>query len=292
MKAAAVKPLKTVARVALPKFRLQTILTVLALTIISFVWIYPFLWMLSASLKTPKEIFTSGLSLFPEQFVWANYTRAWVTAKFSTYMFNTIFITVGTVVLVLVRTSLVGYVIGRYNFIGKRVLIGLLLVTLFVPHGYTIIPVVKLSNQLGLLNSLWGVVFALGGGAYVAEVLLFSGFFAKIPKEMEEAAVLDGAGFLDIFLKVMLPLATPIIATVVIMTFISSWNSFFLPLVFTFSRPDLRTLSVGMYAFVGEHETDWSGMAAAATISLVPVVTLFFFMQRYFIQGLAGAVKE
>ncbi len=275
-----------------PRVQTKTIVTVVLLVLISFVWIYPFLWMLSASLKEPKEIFTSGLNLLPHKWVWANYTRAWVTAKFSTYMFNTIFITVGTVVLVLIRTSLVGYVVGRYNFIGKRFLIVMLLITLFVPSGYTIIPVVKLSNQLGLLNSLWGVVFAMGGGAYVAEVLLFSGFFAKIPKELEEAAVLDGANFLDIFARIMLPLSTPIIATVVIMTFISSWNSFFLPLVFTFSRPDLRTLSVGMYAFVGEHETDWSGMAAAATVSLIPVVTLFFFMQRYFIQGLAGAVKE
>lgn len=274
------------------RVRPGTLISVLLLAAFSVIWIYPFLWMLSASLKEPKEIFTAGLNLIPLKWVWENYLRAWDTARFSTYMFNTIFITVGTVVLVVLRTSLVGYVIGRYSFIGKRVLVGLLLVTLFVPNGYTIIPIVKLSNELGLLNSLWGIVFAMGGGAYVAEVLLFSGFFGKIPKEMEEAAVLDGASFVDIFARIMLPLAMPIVATVVIMTFINSWNSFFLPLVFTFSRPDLRTLSVGMYAFVGEHETDWSGMAAAATISLVPVITLFFFMQRYFIQGLAGAVKE
>ena len=274
------------------KLKFTTILTIIVLTVVCFIWIYPFLWTLSASLKAPKEIFVSGLNLIPQNWIWENYARAWNVAKFSTYMFNTIFISVGTVFMVLIRTSLVGYVIGRYSFIGKRVLIGLMLMALFVPSGYTIIPIVKLSNELGLLNSLWGIVFALGGGAYVAEVLLFSGFFAKIPKELEEAAILDGASFMDIFLKIMLPLSTPIIATVVIMTFISAWNSFFLPLVFTFSRPDLRTLSVGMYAFVGEHETDWSGMAAAATISLVPIITIFFFMQRYFIQGLAGAVKE
>lgn len=274
------------------KVKLSIVITVVALTLLSVVWIYPFLWMLSASLKSPTEIFMSGLNLIPKNWIWENYARAWNVAKFNTYMFNTIFIAVATVAMVLIRTSLVGYVIGRYSFIGKRILVGLMLMALFVPHGYTIIPIVKLSNQLGLLNSLWGIVFALGGGAFVAEVLLFSGFFSKIPKELEEAAVLDGASFLDIFLKIMLPLSTPIIATVVIMTFIGAWNSFFLPLVFTFSRPDLRTLSVGMYAFVGEHETDWSGMAAAAAISLIPIITIFFFMQRYFIQGLAGAVKE
>ena len=90
----------------------------------------------------------------------------------------------------------------------------------------------------------------------------------------------------------MLPLGGPVIATVTILTFLSAWNSFFLPLVFTFSRPDLRTLSVGMFAFVGENETDWSGMAAAATLSLIPVVSVFFLMQRHFVEGIAGAVKQ
>ncbi len=275
-----------------PRLRISSLLVIIALTIVSLIWIYPFLWMVSASLKNSMEIFTSGLNLLPRQWLWQNYHRAWVTAKFGQYMLNTVVITVSVVLLVLVRTSLCGYVLGRYNFIGKRLVIVLLVGTLFVPVGYTIIPVVQLSYTLHLLNTLLGVILALGGGGHVADILLFAGYFSQLPKELEEAAILDGAGFVDIFVKVMLPLATPVIASVTILTFMGAWNSFFVPLVFTFSRPDLRTLSVGMYAFVGTHETDWSGMAAAATISLIPVMLVFLFMQQYFIEAIAGAVKE
>jgi raffinose/stachyose/melibiose transport system permease protein len=109
---------------------------------------------------------------------------------------------------------------------------------------------------------------------------------------LEEAAVLDGASFWTVFLYVMLPLSGPVVATVTILKFLAAWNNFFVPLVFTFSRPDLRTLSVGMFAFVGENETDWSGMAAAATLSLIPIVIVFFLMQRRFVEGIAGAVKQ
>jgi raffinose/stachyose/melibiose transport system permease protein len=136
------------------------------------------------------------------------------------------------------------------------------------------------------------MIIALAGGGHVAAVLLYMGYFRGIPRELEEAAVIDGAGFLTVFFRVMLPLAGPVTATVVVLTFLSTWNAFFLPLVFTFSRPDLRTLSVGMQAFVGENSVDWPGMAAAATLSLIPIVLLFLFLQRYFFDGIAGAVKS
>lgn len=123
-------------------------------------------------------------------------------------------------------------------------------------------------------------------------MLLYMGYFRGIPRELEEAAVMDGAGFLRVFLRIMLPLAGPVTATVVVLTFLATWNAFFLPLVFTFSRPDLRTLSVGMQAFIGENSTDWPGMAAAATVSAVPIIVLFLFLQRYFFDGIAGAIKS
>ena len=270
----------------------QYVVIVIILSIVCLIWIYPFIWMISASLKTPFEIFSSGLNLIPETAIVDNYVRAWDTAQFSRYMVNTITITVGTVILVLFRTSLAGYVIGRYQFIGRRFIVAILVGTIFVPVGYTIIPTVQLASTLGILNSLQGVILVLGGGGHVIDILLFAAFFSSLPKELEEAAILDGASFIQIFIRVMLPLAKPVIATVTILTFLSAWNNFFIPLVFTFSTPDLRTLSVGMFAFVGQHETDWSGMAAGATISLLPVVIIFFLAQRYFIEGIAGAVKQ
>ena len=266
-------------------------LTAVLLLVAAF-WGYPFVWLLSASLKDQLEVFSAGLGLIPDHPVWENYHRAWVDAKFSTYMLNTVIVTVVTVILVVVRCAMAGYVLARYQFFGRKLVLGILVATLFVPAGYTIIPVVELTQRLGLLNSLTGVIVALAGGGHVAAVLLYLGYFRGIPREIEEAAVIDGAGFVTVFLRVMLPLAGPVTATVVVLTFLSTWNAFFLPLVFTFSRPDLRTLSVGMQAFVGENSVDWPGMAAAATLSLVPIVLLFLFLQRYFFEGIAGAVKS
>jgi len=255
-------------------------------------WVYPFLWMVSASLKDPLEVFASGLELIPESAIWENYSRAWNEAQFGKYLLNTLIITAWTVVLVVVRCAMAGYVLGRKNFYGKKIVLGVLIATLFVPTGYTIIPVVDITQKLGLLNSLTGVVIALSGSAHVAAILLYAGYFRGLPRELEEAAVVDGAGFFSVFFRVMMPLANPVTATVTLLTFMATWNAFFLPLVFTFSRPDLRTLSVGMLAFVGENSIDWSGMAAGAVISLLPIVLLFMFLQRYFVEGIAGAVKS
>ncbi|MHA6628044.1 carbohydrate ABC transporter permease [Pseudonocardia sichuanensis] len=274
--------------------RRSPLLWLVTLLLISFaaVWIYPFVWVLSASVKGQLEVFSAGLSLLPEAFRWENYARAWVDADFGTYMLNTILVTAFTVAIVVVRCAMAGYVLARYSFLGRKFVVAVLVGTLFVPAGYTIIPVVELTQRLGLLNSLTGMVIALAGGGHVAAVLLYMGYFRGIPRELEEAAVIDGAGFGTVFFRVMLPLAGPVTATVVVLTFLATWNAFLLPLVFTFSSPELRTLAVGMQAFVGENSVDWPGMAAAATLSLLPIVALFLFLQRYFFEGIAGAVKS
>ncbi|MFI9844797.1 carbohydrate ABC transporter permease [Nonomuraea sp. NPDC051941] len=272
--------------------RLPWWLAAAALAIGCLLWIYPFLWMVSASLKTSAEVFTQGLGLLPDNPAWENYERAWSSAQFGKYLLNTVIVTVSTVVVVLVRCAMAGYVLARHDFRGRRIVMGVLVATLFVPAGYTIIPLVELSQQLGLLNSLTGMIVAMSGAANVSAILLYAGYFRGIPKELSESALIDGAGFLTVFFRIMLPLAKPVTATVTVLTFLNTWNAFFLPLVFTFSRPDLRTVSVGMLAFVGENTTDWSGMAAAATISLLPVVALFIVLQRYFVEGIAGAVKS
>lgn len=278
-------------RLAMRRPKGWTILRYLALTALCLVWVYPFLWLISASLKTPLEVFSKGLNLLPDIPIWDNYVRAWGQAGFSTYMLNTFIVTLGTVAIVVFHTALSGYVLGRYDFVGRKLVIGILGATLVVPAGLTIIPIVDLTNALGLLNGHWGIILALAGSGQSAAILLYAGYFRGLPRELEEAAVMDGAGFLRIFLAVMLPLAGPVTATVTVLTFLAVWNAFLIPLVFTFGTPGLRTLPVGMLAFVGTNETDWSGMAAAATISLLPVIVFFFFAQRYFVEGIAGAVK-
>jgi raffinose/stachyose/melibiose transport system permease protein len=254
------------------------------------VWIYPFLWVVSAALKTNQEVF-AGPGLMPTALHLENFARAWTQAHISQYFVNTTIISAASVAIVVVTTGMMGYVLGRYAFPGKRVVVALFVATVFLPEGYTIIPIFDLINRLGLNNSLLGVILAESGGAHVIYILLFAGFFSQLPAELHEAAIIDGAGFVRIFSRIMLPLAGPVIATTVILQFMSSWNAFFLPLVLTLSRPELRTLGVGMFAFQGEYFSDWSGMAAAATLSLIPIIAVFLLLQRYFVEGIAGAVK-
>ncbi|HVX47380.1 MAG TPA: carbohydrate ABC transporter permease [Mycobacteriales bacterium] len=271
--------------------RVRVIITSIILLPICFLWIYPFLWMVSTAFKSNSEVF-SGLSLFPKVLHLENFTRAWKDAHIGRYFLNTVFITGMSIIISVLAVSLMGYILGRYRFPGKRIVIGLFAAAVFLPEGYTIIPIFDLINALHLQTSLWGITLAESGGAHVVATLLFAGYFSQLPRELEEAAQIDGAGFLRIFWQVYLPLAKPVIATAVILQFMHSWNDFLLPLVLTLSRPNLRTLSVGVYSFQGQYFTDWSGMAAAATIALIPIILLFLFLQRYFVEGVAGAVKQ
>lgn len=258
---------------------------------ICLVWIYPFLWMVTSAVKSNAEIF-SGLSLFTPVLHLDNFTRAWHDAHIGQYFLNTVFITVISIIITVVAVSMMGYVLGRYRFPGKKIVFGFFAAAIFLPEGYTIIPVFDLINKLGLQSSLWGITLAESGGAHVVVTLLFAGYFSQLPKELEESAMMDGAGFFRIFAQVYLPLAKPVVATAILLQFMHSWNDFLLPLVLTLSRPELRTLAVGIYSFQGEHFTDWSGMAAAATIGLTPIIILFLFLQRYFVEGIAGAIKQ
>ncbi|SFL44998.1 raffinose/stachyose/melibiose transport system permease protein [Gracilibacillus orientalis] len=262
------------------------------LILFGIVWIYPFVWMVFSSLKTNQEFLTSGTALIPEEFQWENYTNAWHTANFSGYFLNTIIFTVATVVIVIFLSALTGYALGRIDFPGKKIIMICVVAIMFIPKGYTIIPLFKLVSNMGLSDSILGIIVAEASGAHVLFILMFASFFANLPKSIEEAAEIDGAGFLTVFSKVMLPLSMPIVATTAIMQFIWTWSSFLVPLVLTISKPELRTLAVGMQSFVQTYAVDFSGMAAGATISLLPVMIIFIIMQRYFIEGVAGAVKS
>jgi ABC-type glycerol-3-phosphate transport system permease component len=255
-------------------------------------WMYPFLWTLGSSLKSETSFFASGLSVIPHQLEWANYVNAWNQASFGQYFFNTIVTTCLTVLFTLVLTSMAGYVLARYAFPGKKVVVVLIGISLFLPHGYTIIPVFDIIQRMGLLDTLWSIILVQTAGGMVFNTFLFMGYFATVDREIEEAALVDGASFNQIFWNIMLPLAGPMLATVALFTFIMTWNNFFIPLVFTLGNPDLRTLAVGMYAFIGQNSTHWTYLCAGSVITLAPIMLVFVVLQRYFINGIAGAVKS
>jgi len=270
--------------------RRRRIVTSVLLAAVCVIWTYPLIWMIAASFKPNSELF-SNTGLIPDAPTLENYTRAWTEANISDYFFNTLFVTVGSVLITVISTALMGYVLGRRPLPGKWLILGLMVFTIFIPQGYTIIPVFELLTTLGLGQSRWGLMLATCGHNIVIFTLLFAGYFSQMPKELEEAARMDGVGPVNTFVHVMLPLSKPIIVTVIVMQTLQAWNDFLLPLVITLANPELRTLSVGIYAFKGEHFVDWGGMTAASTIAIVPVVLVFLFLQRYFVDGLAGAVK-
>jgi len=220
-----------------------------------------------------------------------NYVYAWNAGNFGKYFFNTAIISVSVTLLVILFTSMAGYVLSKTAFPGKKWVIGGMLVLMFLPGGYTIIPLFELVQKLGLLNSLLGIIVVQTAGGLIFNTLLFIGYFATISKEMEEAARVDGASLPVIYWKIMLPMAKPMIATVGLFQFMINWNSFWIPLIFTIGNAGLRTLAVGMYAFVGENSTGWTYVAAGAVISILPIMAVFFFLQRYFIEAVAGAIK-
>ena len=264
----------------------------LVLLAIGLIWVYPFLWMISASFKSQNEFFNNRLGLIPQSPTLDNIKRIWVKANFGSYFLNTVVVTCFAVVLVLIITMLAGYAMGRYKFVGRNLMMGIFVGSIAIPLVSTIIPTYEVVKGMHLMGTKTGLVLAQAGGAHVIFLMLFTSFFASIPMELEEAAKIDGCSFFRIFFNIMMPLCKPIATTVVIMETIWTWNAFMLPLVLTLNNPASRTLAVGLYAFKGENTVDWTGIAAGGTIAVIPVIILFIILQRHFVEGIAGAVKS
>jgi raffinose/stachyose/melibiose transport system permease protein len=263
------------------------------LLIVGFVYIFPFIWMVGTSLKTPSEFFNLGIQVFPAgEWQWDNFRVAWEEANFSQYFLNTVFLAVTNTTTVLFLTSMAAFALSRLNIPGKKYILGAITVTFFLPQGYTILPVFQIVKGLGMLNTLWAVVLVMTAGSQIFNTFLFYGYMRTIPHEIEEAAIIDGASVLQRYFYVVLPMVRPMMATVGLFVFMNSWNAFFTPLVFTIARPELRTLSVGMYAFIGQMSRDWTMLCAGATISILPIIVVYVFLQRHFEEAFAGAVKN
>ncbi|WP_435126744.1 carbohydrate ABC transporter permease [Actinacidiphila sp. bgisy144] len=270
---------------------LARILPHVVLLLCALAWLYPLLWGLSGSLKSNAGFLDSGLGLIPHEYRWHNFVDAWNGASIGTYFVNTVLITLLTVAFTLLFSSAAGYVLARTDFPGRRALLAVIAVTFFLPRGYTIIPIYDLVNHLGLLDSIWSVVLVQVANGMVFNTFMFMGYFRTVTKDIEEAAMVDGADFHQLYLRIALPLARPMLATLGLFVFISSWNDFLIPLVFTLGRPERQTISVGLYSFIGQTSTDWSVLCAGSVISLLPIVLVFAFAQRHVVSAIAGAVK-
>ena len=182
--------------------------------------------------------------------------------------------------------------LSRLKAPGHRWVIGIIGLTFFMPAGYTILPTFEIIKSMGMLNSLGAVVLVMTAGGMAFNTILFYGYLRTIPHEIEEAAIIDGATVWQRYRHIVLPMTMPMVATVGLFTFMNSWNEFFIPLVFTLAKPELRTLAVGMYSFIGDTSRDWTLLCMGATISILPVIVVYVFLQRHFTEAFAGAVKS
>ncbi|MBR1583934.1 MAG: carbohydrate ABC transporter permease [Clostridia bacterium] len=270
---------------------ISRVLTHAVLILFSIVFLYPIVWTIISSFKPQADFFKEQLALIPSSMTFENYVRVWGRANFAVYFLNSVVVTVFSVLLVLIMTNMAGYVLGRYKFVGRSALMGIFLSSICIPLVSTLIPVYQIVKGAGLLGTRLGLILSGAGGAHVVFLLLFSSYYSTVPNELEEAAKIDGCGFMRTFVNVMMPLSSPISTTVIIMESLWTWNAFQLPLILTLNNPAARTLAVGLYAFKGENTVDWTGICAGGAIAMVPIIIVFIAFQKFFINGMAGAVK-
>jgi multiple sugar transport system permease protein len=243
----------------------------------------PLWWMISTSLKSPAEIAQYPPTLFPKEFNFSNYIEAWQTAPFTRWALNTLLIaTLGTIGSVLVN-SLVAYGFAKIRFRGRNTLFVIVLSTMLIPGFVTMVPQYILFSKLGWVNTyLPLIVPAFLGSAFF--IFLLRQFMMGIPNELIEAAILDGAGHLQIWWHIMLPLTKPALVTVAIFSFNGAWNDLLGPLLYI-NDESMYTLQIGLQTFKGTVQTQWHYLMAMSVTVLLPVVLLFFFFQKYFIEG-------
>jgi multiple sugar transport system permease protein len=245
--------------------------------------IVPFVWMVSGSFRTEADLFGNPASLLPQQVSLHGYTGIWQQLPFLRQLGNSFLFAGVTTALTLLFDSMCGYALARIQFRGRTLVFVLVLVTLMVPFQVTLIPVFIELFHFGWLNTYQGLIIPRATSAF--GVFLFRQSFITIPRELDEAARIDGAGHWRIYWTVILPLAKPAIATVAVFNFMNLWNDLLWPLVITSSQTML-TLPAGLTLFGGQHITDHAVLLAGATISIVPLAVAFAFAQRYFVAGL------
>lgn len=272
---------------------MKTVLVIFAAAIV-----FPFLVMVLTALKSDQEISRGLSAIFPETPVFSNFAAAMQKGNWSRYFFNTTVITIFAVVLSLLINSLAGYAFARMRFIGKTVLFYCAMVGMMLPMQVIMIPVFLQIKEfplvggndlwgnggIGLVNSYAGVIFPLI--AHPFGIFLCRQFFLGFPKELDEAAKIDGCSSLQIYLKLYVPMGTPIFATLGLLKFVDTWNQYTWPLL-VFNDPEMNTVQLALNAFKGENVTEWNYLMAATIVIILPILVLFLFLQKYFVQGIA-----
>jgi len=243
--------------------------------------IAPLLWMLSTAFKSPNEVF--GSNLIPQAPTLANFVYVFTQVDFFRYLLNTLFVSATVTVIALFFHSMAGYALARLRFPGREVIFLAMFSTFLISLPVIIVPLFILVRSLGILNSYAGLIFPAIFNAF--GIFLLRQFYLGIPKELEEAAVIDGAGYWRIYWSVIVPLSKPILSALAILFFLANWNSFLWPLTII-GDPDLRMVQVAVASFRAQYTASWNYIMAASTVVALPTLTLFILFQRPIIESI------
>lgn len=259
-------------------------LTFLVAAVVAAAFILPFIWMLSSALKAESRLFTSPPQWIPSPAKWDNFGKSLSVLPFDIYYRNTLIITASTILGDVLTAALVAFGFARFRFRGRNVLFVLVLSTIMLPPQVTIIPRFVLFRWLKWIDTFVPIILPayLGGSAFY--IFLLRQFFMTIPRELDDAAKIDGLSTLGIFVRIILPLAKPALAIIAIFSFLYNWNDFWHPLVFLSSEQNF-TVALGLYSLQGHFFSTISLLMAAAVLAMLPCLVLFFVAQRYFVQG-------
>lgn len=265
------------------RFRKAHGITYVVLSFFACIWIFPFFWMILGSLKTQREIMRIPPTFLPQNPTFSNFTRWFTELDFGTFFINSAIVAVVTTLGNLVFCSMVGYALAKIDFAGKNLLFGLVMITLMVPSVATFVPLFVIITNMHMLNTYMSLILPFL--TQPLGVFLMRQFMMGIPDALLEAGRIDGAGELRIFFQIVLPQCKPPMATLAVLTFLSSWNNFLWPLVAAQSNK-MYTLPVALSLYsTGQQATDYSILLAGAVLVVTPILLLFIFLQKYFIQG-------
>lgn len=271
------------------KNKSQKILVYAVLILCSVLMIVPFYWMLISSVKTNNEVFSIPMKWIVTQFHWENYRDIWTKISLFTFFGNSVKLTIITMFVQVLTSCMAAYAFAKVNFKGKNILFLIYVTTMAVPWQVYMIPQFVIVSKMGLNNTHLGLILMQGFSAF--GVFLLRQFFMEIPDELIEAAKIDGMGSYSILFRIALPLAKPGLATLVIFTFVNVWNDFMGPLIYINST-ELKTIQLGIRAFITQYGAEYALIMAASVCSLIPVIILYIFCQRFFVEGImAGGVK-
>lgn len=268
----------------LKKINLKNLLVHVLLISGAVIMIIPFIWMVSTALKTFAESMQVPPTMWPTELIFSNFTQVFEAINFFQYYWNSILVTLGRTVGQLFFCSLTAFVFARMDFPGKNILFILILSVLMVPSQIVMIPSYVVMRELGWINTFYALITP---GIFSAfGVFLLRQFFMVIPRELDEAAKMDGCSFFGIYWRIILPLSKPALVALSIFAIISTWNDFLWPLIVT-NSDDMRVLSIGIASFQGQYNTQFPLLMSGALMATAPMIIIFIFLQKYFIKGIA-----